>query len=104
MMFLYVGGAAAWNVANQTPDTIVVTSDDTDYTIKAGDEKLIPKSASGQMHIKARYNNTGGTYTTDNTYVVAGDKGGKLVMDSDPGSQQEENDDDPDYNADDEML
>ena len=108
--FLYVSLAgesvAAWSVANQTPDTIIITSDDDTYEIDAGDSQLIPKSEDGNMHIKARYNNTGGTFTTDNTYVVAGDKGGKLVMDSDPGTRQEEpeEDFDPDYNGDDEML
>ncbi|MFI5333250.1 MAG: hypothetical protein ACHQVS_04075 [Candidatus Babeliales bacterium] len=88
--FLYVGGVAAWSVANQTNDTIVVTSGDDEYTIDGGDTQLVPKSANGKMHIQAHYNNTGGTYTTHNTYVVAGDKEGKLVMDSDPGTQGEQ--------------
>lgn len=89
--FLFVGGVAAWSVANQTPDTIIVTSGDNEYEIGAGDSQLVPKSANGSMHIQANYNNTGGVYTTHNTYVVAGNKEGKLVMDSDPGSQDANN-------------
>jgi ribosomal protein S11 len=80
-----------------------VTTGDDEYTIDAGDSQLVPKSANGNMHIKANYNNTSGTYTTNNTYVVAGDKGGKLVMDSDPGTQGVNEDSDPDYNTDNEM-